>query len=183
MQVQTASLTEAKLQKLASDATNMVYTYTYDVPDGTMSAQAQLDHYLAMVTGFDGACRAFPTDSDEQLRDRVLASTAPKLDPRRFQHLYPKTFATSTVRARTPEEVRDLDKVRKGILYALQVSLHGDGDAEAKKARAMETALRLSLRPVRDTDAGGTHVDPASLPGGNVQPLAPEMLGDTMVRQ
>jgi len=183
MQTRTTTLTEDKLQELAKDSSNRVLRYTYDKPAAIMPPDKQALLYRGIAAAFDAACMMYPDLSDDALREKVLAS---RPEVRTFQHLYPKVFACSTVRCRTPAAVARLDSVRKGTMMGIVERLKGDGTAEDQKARALEAALRLSLRPATQEElraAGTTQVDPASLPRGALEPLSPAAFGECTVRQ
>ena len=180
--VGTEQCDQKRLAELALRPDTIVYEYISDAPDGTMSDAEQLETYRHVVEYFDESCRRFAHESNESMRERVL-NTVPQA--RRFQNLYAKIFAFSTVRACTAEEEAKLDITRKGIMIMLVERSSGGGETAAK--RAMHNAMRLVARSTTAADlkdAAKVEVGEAAGEGKSmVVPLHRDALGPTSVKQ
>lgn len=182
MKGRTEAFTEDKLEKLAADPGNVVYKYDYDKPDAKLSPAVQISMYRDIVLKFDESCIEFPRASNEALRETVLGLNT---ELRLFQHLYPKVFAMSTLRARTDEEVTRLDKTRKVVMLGLVERYKAGDDEEACKARTLEQAVKLCIREATAEElasSSATRADPKDLPAG-LKALDPSALGSCTVNQ
>ena len=178
MELATQQIEASRLQGLADDASNVVYEYTHDEPAGVMTPEAQATSLRDIVASFDFLCRKDPDGCDEKLRDQVLTGNR---QLRMFQQLYPMVFASITVRAKTPEMVLRLDKVRKLSMMFIMERWKGDGDEETKHARAMHTAMRLSMREASASDRSA----PGSVINDEIKmtPMSASEFGECTVKQ
>ena len=178
----TESLTAERLRELANQKDTTVYHYVNDVAEEIMPPDEQLYLYRAIVVGFDGGTHAHPRESDEQLRERIM-NAAPNV--RRFQRLFPKVFASSTVRVASDEEEEQLNRIRYGIMLMLAEKTGTGTDEEIQAAHAMSYAMRLSMRDTTEEDKRhGTVVKEGE--GGvpsEMTPLRPSDIGASSVRQ
>ena len=180
-----------KLASLANSPGTTVLKYTNDTPEAILPAHQQQRIYRAIVQSFDAACRAFPLESTECIRERLLNA---RPEVRLFQRLFCKTFAMSTIRVRTAEEKDQLDQIRKTVLFMLHERVAAEGNIDGEVAsRVMNSCMRLSLRPSQPEDLENA----ISLDGAKVEdettgevselpPITPidhHTLGPTTVRQ
>jgi hypothetical protein len=194
--LRTEALTESRLEKLAHEPGVSVYKYTYDAPEGSMSASAQLTALQSIIAEFDGLTHAHPTESNEQLRERVLRAGGAARQ--RFQRLYAKVFAMVTVRVHSPADMDRLDKTRVGLLYMLQMRAAAGSDADTTPsstltATVMTTCEQLAMRDIRPGDLEAAQRVPlvgdgAAASGDEermpvLQPLRRETLGPCLVQQ
>lgn len=173
-----------RAQALAAQDNTTVLEYTYDAAEGTMSAVQQHELFDKIIRAFDTGCAAYPTLSDEALRERVLSNP----DARAFQRLYNKVFAVATVRAHGDADVARLDKIRKGMYVIFAERRFGTGTEDERAARAMHTGMRLAMRPMMpgedkgsiclDSTAREAGVDPSTM-----KPLDPREFGPCTVHQ
>ena len=193
--LRTQALDPSALATLASEPSNMVYTFTYDTPEGRMSARQQMQQLESIIVNFDAFARAHPDEAAETLRERVLALTGSHFEHRKFQRLYAKTFALVTQRVYGAEDEARLDKLRKGMLFALR-NKEAAGDSvsyDALTAGVMQHMTRLAMRPAMPSDVAHAQRVPMQgdgLPDVNgaeripdVQPLDRMELGESLVRQ
>ena len=178
----TEACTKDRLRELADKPGNTVYEYVNDKADGYMAPEEQLYIYRAILVGFDAGTHAHPAESDEQLRERIL-DAAPQA--RRFQHLYPKVFANSTVRVGSDAEAERLDCVRYALMLMLVEKAKGEGSEEEIAARAMAHSMRLAMRDTTPEDRQhGTVVKEGE--GGvpaQMTRLRPRDIGESSVKQ
>lgn len=182
MKSRTETCTKERLLELASRPDHTVYEYVNDVAEEVLPPEEQLYLYRAILVGFDAGTHAHPTESDEQLRERVL-NASPNV--RRFQHLYPKVFASSTVRVGNDKEAERLDCVRYALMLMLLEKAKGEGSEEEIAARAMHHSMRLAMRDTTEEDRQhGTVVKEGEggVPSGMTR-LRPADLGHTSVNQ
>ena len=177
MELKTQQIESSRIQSLAEDPRNIVYEYTHDQPTRKMEPEAQATSLRDIVASFDYLCRENSDACDEQLRDQVMAGNK-KL--RLFQELYPLIFASITVRAKTPEMVLRLDKVRKLSMMFIMERWKGEGDDETKHARAMHTAMRLSMR---DTVASDKTASASVVQDIRMAPMSVTEFGECTVKQ
>ena len=192
MQAHAQVLPTSRLEELSNTPGTSVLRHVYDTPEATMPPAQQEVLYRRIIQGFDAACRMYPAESNECLRERVLNS---RPEIRLFQRLYTKTFAMATLRARTPEEEDGLDRVRKAVMFMLasgakEVEGESAGDREA---RVLNSCMLMSLREAQPEDYEGssvlesrTVVDastglPRELP--DLTPIDHRQLGPSTVRQ
>jgi len=172
-----------RIQQLAEDDPSVtVYKYVTDIATETIPDEDKLYTYRAILAAFDAATHAYPNQSEEMYRERIMAASS---KARTFQKLFAKTFAEVTVHVTNAEEEARLDRVRKTIMLFLLERVSGEGGEDEVSARVMHHAMRLSMRDTTDEDrATGTVLPPAqvnSLP--KVTPLNPTELGPSSVRQ
>ena len=182
MQGKTEAFSKARLESLAQDPLNLVYTYEYDKADTKLTPTEQIGLYRVVCTEFDHLCVLQPKATNEAMREQVMR-LAPRL--RLFQALYPKVFAMSTIRARTPVEDTRLDKTRKVVMLGLLEQRKGKDTEEDRKARTLEAAMRLCVRdatPEEMASTSATHADPSALPAALTR-LDPSELGGSTVHQ
>jgi hypothetical protein len=193
MKAHTEVLHEEKLKELSSKPNTSVLKYVHDKPEATMPDDQQYTVYRQIVAGFDAACRAYPAESDECVRERVLNS---RPEARLFQRLYCKTFAASTVRARNTVEADNLDRLRKGLLFMLSAKAAESSQESAsdREARVMNACMLMAMREARPEDydtasklEGRTVVDATTgqqreLPP-NLTPIDHRTLGPSTVNQ
>ena len=177
MELKTQQIESSRLQSLAEDSGNVVYEYTHDQPAFTMRPEEQAASLRDIVASFDYLCRKNDDACDEQIRDQVMAGNK-RL--RFFQELYPMIFASITVRAKTPEMVVRLDKVRKLSMMFIMERWKGEGDEETKHARAMHTAMRLSMR---ETVASDRHASASVVEDVRMTPMSVTEFGECTVKQ
>jgi len=187
--LRTEKLTQAGLRHLADTRPDVtVYEHVYDEPEAIMPDAIQLKTYREIVDAFDDASRRYMGERDEALRERVLNGLGP--EARLFQRLYSKAFAQVTVTALTAADEERLDCTRKALMSMILERAVGEGGADMKAARAMNTCMRMALRPTREEDVAtgttlstgdGAEVDPAVLDA--VKPLHRLDMGPTSVRQ
>ena len=193
--LRTETLEAGRLAQLAAEPGKMVYTFAYDTPAGTMGAHEQLQHLESVIVNFDAVARRHPNEATEALRERVLALSSPRLQFRQFQRLYAKTFALVTQRVYDAEDEARLDKLRKGILFAVRnkAAAAPGVSHETITAGVMQEIMRLSMHPATAADAAaaqrvpmegdglpdveGTERVPAVLPMDRME------LGESTVRQ
>lgn len=181
----TETVTQNRLRDIANKPNHTVYEYTYDTPETTLEPQQQIALFRGIVSAFDGLCQRHKDLCDEALRERLLASSD---GARLFQRLYPYLFAACTVRALDDDMLLRLDKTRKANMASLLERWKGDGDEDMKAARAMSTAMRLSMRPTRAEDLENSvrldqQLEEARAPAAALTPLDPAELGPSTVRQ
>lgn len=164
-----------KLKELASDSKNVVYEYTHDAPEGIMSPEEQAGILRDLVATFDYVCRKNRDASDEQVREQIMTSSNKF---RTFQRLYPMVFANITVRALDADMRDRLDKVRKLSMLFVMERWKGDGDEEEKHARAMHTAMRVSMRDTRPED-----LEHAGVADVSMTPMSISEFGESTVKQ
>lgn len=177
----TEKVTPERLSELAESKDTTVYEYTYDRPETTLDARTQITLFKAIVQMFDAACAADATACDEAIREKILK---PSEDLRLFQRLYPKVFASCTVRARNAEMEERLDKTRKISMLMLAERLQGDGDEDEKAARAMCAGMRIAMRDSIEEDFKNSEIHQA--PGevaSTMTPLDRRELGESTVKQ
>lgn len=174
VETRTQVLHQQRLKALSEKEDTVVYVYGHDVSTDTMPPEEQCDMLKEIVAIFDEGCKLLPRASDEHLREAVM-STDDKY--RRFQRLYPLVFASVTRRAKDDEGVRQLDKARKLAMLFILEQWKGNGSEDDKKARALNVALRLSLK--------GDSSEPVVIAEGAppVQPMAASALGTSTVNQ
>jgi hypothetical protein len=179
------AMPEDRVAKLAGKDGVTVYKYVHDTPEGTMEPAGKIVALRETCVRFDQGCREHPRASNEALRERVLNSSA---DIRTFQRLYPKTFASCTIRVTTEEVGLELEKARKLYMLFLTEQLTGKGTQEEISARAMTMATRLAMRPTTDADRAGPfttrlddHPEAAGLPP--LEPLDVSSFGGTVIHQ
>jgi hypothetical protein len=184
-------LASDKLASLANKPGTTVLKYTSETPEAIMPAHQQQRIYKAIVQSFDAACRAYPHESNECIRERLLNA---RPEVRLFQRLYCKTFAMSTIRAQTDEEKDQLDQIRKTVLLMLHERVAASGNIDQEVAsRVMNSCMRLAMRPARPEDLeNATSLDGAKIEDeatGEVTDLPPitpidhHTLGPTVVWQ
>lgn len=175
LELKTQQFKADRLKELAKDRRNVVYEFTHDQPEAFLSPERQATLLRDIIFGFDKACRDFKDWSVEHLREHVLSRHP---ETRVFQRLYPLVFASVTVRATTPDMVSRLDKVRKLSMLFIMERWKGEGDEGEKHARAMYTAMRVSMRERRATDVG------AEAPEGvAMTPMDASEMGECTVHQ
>ena len=162
-----------------------VYQYTHDTPDVVMDPETQAHCLRHISEAFDSACRADRTASAEAMRETVL-TLYPIL--RTFQQAHPKTFASITVRATTPEVRLVLEKARKMAMLGAVERWKGEGSEQDKSARVMNIAARVSMRPTREDDfQGGLSTRLDDMEGADklprLQPLDIESFGGEVIHQ
>jgi hypothetical protein len=195
--LRTEALTEAVLDRLAHEPGKTVYKYVYDAPEGSMDAPTQLAILRAIIAEFDGLTHTYPSESSEQLRERVLKAGGSRYQ--RFQRLYAKVFAMATLRVYDdPADLERLDKARAGVLYMLQMKASAGVGADTAPSSAltstvMTTCEQLAMRDVRaeDLEAAqrvpmvgdgmGSAPDEERVP--TLPPLRREALGPCLVQQ
>ena len=183
MELKTQQIEASRLQRLAQDPANVVYEYTHDSPVGVMAPEKQATALRDISASFDYLCRTQATASDEQMRDQVMTGNR---HLRLFQQLYPMVFASVTVRATNSEAVARLDKVRKLSMMFVMERWKGEGDEETRHARAMHTAMRLSMRNATDSDRlapGSTVVAPEDEQALQMSPMSASEFGACTVNQ
>lgn len=165
-----------------------VLEYVYDKPEATMAAEDQIVVLRSICIAFDAACGVFPAATTEELRETVL--NCPRIPQARlFQRLYPKVFASITVRVRSDAQEEALDRVRKGLLSSLQSVVQRGGDRDGMAAvDAQRVCFQLSLRDTTTADReSGTVLSAeqaaAARTQGALQPLHPTAMGPSLVRQ
>ena len=193
--LRTQALDTSMLSTLAADPSNMVYTFAYDTPEATMSSRTQIQQLESIVVNFDAFARAHPEETAETLRERVLALSGPHFQHRLFQRLYSKTFALITQRVYDADDEERLDKIRKGVLFALRnKDVAGDSMSyDALTAGVMQQMTRLAMHPATEADASTAQRVPMEGDGlpdvegaeriPDVQPMNRMELGESMVRQ
>jgi hypothetical protein len=167
----------------AADPSVTVYEYVTDTATEVMPADEQLYVYRSIVAAFDGATHAFPDESDEELRERVLNSSD---KARKFQHLYAKVFASSTYRVSTDAEEERLDRTRKAIMLMMLEKVTKQGSEDEIAARVMHHSMRLAMRATTEEDRkSGTVIDPKDRPANmpEMTPMHPSELGASSVKQ
>ena len=184
--LRTDKYTEDKLREIAEKPGNSVYHYVYETPETVLSPETQLSLFQKLIAGFDAATHAYPLECTEALRERVLrGSDAMRL----FQRLYPKVFASCTVRVLNEDMHTRLDKARKVAMLMLLERVQGEGTEEEKAARAMYHGMRVSMRDTVPSDlANGTQnitaaAKSAGMPDEAMKPLDVSELGPSSVRQ
>ena len=193
--LRTEALTAAKLQELAADPSKMVYTFTYDKPEGTMSTRKQLQQMESIIVNFDAFARAHPEDSTETLRERVLSLSGAHFQHRKFQRLYAKTFALATQRVYNADDEERLDKARKGVLFALRNkdAAGANMSYDELTAGVMQQLTRLAMHPATAAEASSAQRVPMQGDGlpdvdgaeriPEVTPMSRFDLGECLVRQ
>lgn len=185
MKAVTQSFTRDRLEELAKNPSNIVYEYTHDTPEDeryVLSPEDQFRVFQGMYRAFDAGASSNPTASDEALREKILSSSDLA---RRFQHAYPKVFASAMQRGKDHDDVVRIDKVRKITQAAILERWKADGTEEEKKARVMEAAMAISLREATPEEmASGPRADLAEHPELRaLKPLDPGVFGECTVRQ
>ena len=165
----TERLNTAQLEALSRVPGNVVYTYDYDLPEGTMPPAEQLAAARGIIVRFDGLTHVHPSEPAEALRERTLNA-----DPafRTFSRLYPAVFARLTQLAVDEEggegeaegggvTVRELDMLRKGVLVMLEARAAAKGpeevNSEALKAAVLSRMMSMCVRDVRPDDMEQAH--------------------------
>ena len=183
MELKTQQIESSRLQILAEDPKNVVYEYKHDSPAGVMAPEKQATAIRDIVASFDYLCRKQPMAGDEHMRDQLMTGN-PHL--RWFQQLYPRVFASVTLRATTPDAKARLDKVRKLSMMFVMERWKGEGDEETRHARAMHTAMRLSMREATPSDLlapGSTVVSEEDEKALNMAPMSASEFGECTVNQ
>ena len=177
MELKTEQIEASRLQKLADDSSNVVYEYTHDTPSGWMPPEAQATTLRDLVASFDYICRQFRDACDEEVRERIMRGNKKF---RMFQQLYPMVFANVTVRALDDDMAERLDKIRKLSMMFIMERWKGEGDEGTRHARAMHTAMRLSMREQNSTD----DIRPENVVSGvQMTPMSAAEFGETTVKQ
>ena len=171
----TEQIAGSKLEQLANDSANVVYEYSHDTPEGFMEPEDQATVLRDLVATFDYFCRGNRDACDEHVREQVM--TANKKF-RTFQRLYPMVFANITVRALDAQMTDRLDKVRKLSMLFVMERWKGDGDEEQKHARAMHTAMRISMRDTKPED-----LEHAGVADVSMTPMSASEFGESTVKQ
>ena len=140
--VSTKVVPQNRIAALADEPGNTVYAYTYDTPAETMSAEEQEHCVRQICAAIDAATVAFPTESDEALRERVLRGNE---RVRVFQRNHARTFASITERVHSAAAVKQLDLRRKMAAYMIKERLVGEGTDDDKATRVMAASFQLSL--------------------------------------
>lgn len=184
MQASTETFNETKLREIADQPGSTVYAYEYDEPETILDAASQIALYRSVVAAFDGAAIAYPDNCDEALREKLMRH--PRV--RQFQRLYPKVFASSTVRAHDADMEARLDTVRKMGMVILTERWKGEGDEDQKAARAMHTGMRMAMRDTKAEDLEGavkldSAAEDAGVDASQMRPLSRFELGPSTVRQ
>jgi hypothetical protein len=193
--LRTEALTETRLEELAQEPGVAVYKYAYDTPEGSMSASAQLYALQSIIAEFDALTHTHPSESSEQLRERVLRAGGKARQ--RFQRLYAKVFAMVTRRALGPDDLDHIDKTRVGLLYMLQMKAAAGDAADTTPsstltATVMTTCEQLAMRDVRPSDLEAAQRVPMVGDGVGapdeervpaLPPLRREALGPCLVQQ
>lgn len=181
------TLRQDKVRAMAGQEGVSVFEYVHDEPEGVMSGKEQARALRDVCATFDAGCKAEPLASDEALRQRILQSAA---HLRKFQRLYPRAFASVTVRVQgDPVATRKLEEHRKMTMLFMVERWKGKGSEEEKAARAMNIAARVSMRPTRPEDVQegsiATRLDEVegahSLPP--MEPLSIDSFGGVVVNQ
>ena len=178
MELKTEQIEASRLQKLAEDRSNVVYEYTHDAPGGWMAPQAQAETLRDLVASFDYLCRQKKKASDEEIRERIMQANAKF---RMFQQLYPMVFANVTIRVLDDSMSLRLDKIRKLSMMFIVERWKGEGDDDTRHARAMHTAMRLSMREHGSADT----ITPEGVIASDVKmtPMLASEFGETTVNQ
>jgi hypothetical protein len=184
---QRGKFTDAQLKELAHKPNTVVYVHKFDAPEGTMTPQQQIDVYLRITRGFDAGCKQNKHASDEALREKVLRFSE---EIRKFQRLYNKVFAQATTRARTAEEERRLDSVRKLTMHAMLERAEGKDTEEEQQARVAYNAMRLAMRPatakeLKSVGNDAIDVSDPAIPEAlrKMKPLDPSHYGPSTIKQ
>jgi hypothetical protein len=152
--VSTKVVPQNRIAALADEPGNTVYAYTYDTPAETMSAEEQEHCVRQICAAFDAATVAFPTESDEALRERVLRGNE---RVRLFQRTHARTFASITERVHTAAAVKQLDLRRKMAAYMIKERQVGEGTDDDKASRVMAASFQLSLVDTPTTARADAH--------------------------
>lgn len=175
MELKTQQFHAERLRELAEDRSNLVYEYTHDAPEQVLAPQVQGELLRDIVFAFDKVCREHKDYCDERIREHIMRANSKF---RLFQRLYPLVFASVTVRAKTPDMIQRIDKVRKLSMLFIMERWKGEGDEGEQHARAMHTAMRISMRDRRATDTG--QEAPADV---SMAPMDSSEMGECTVNQ
>lgn len=155
----TESLTADRLAELSEQPGNVVYKFSYETPEASMTPDEKIDALRTLCANFDAACEAYPKESDEALRERVLAL---REDLRLFQRLHNKLFACSTVRVLDAHMEAYVDMVRKVNMYGLMLRQKGEKSEDEIAAECQYIAMKLSMRDATPEElASATRIDDA----------------------
>jgi hypothetical protein len=185
MQAAAQTLPADRVAALAGTAGTVVYQYEYDTaPAVSMTAEEQALTLKVVCTEFDRECRLAPEASDECSRERILRTNATMC---LFQQLYPRVFASVTVRARTTTAQASLEHARKSIMLMLAQKMVSESKGEDATPQVQHLAARLALRPTVSTDLQGTTIarldDAAAASGVPLEPLDVRSFGGRVVFQ
>jgi hypothetical protein len=181
MDAKTEVCTRDRLRDLADQPGVTVYEYVNDTAAEVMPADAQLYVFKAITAAFDAGVVAHPSESTEAVRERVL-NASPKA--RKFQNLYPKVFASVTVRVSTDEEEERLDRVRKAVMLMILEKVTATGSEDEIAARVMHHSMRLAMRDTTAADLeSGTVLNPGERGLPEMVPMHPKELGPSSVHQ
>jgi hypothetical protein len=180
MELETRRIDADKIKELVKKDTNVVFEYVHDTPDGSMDPEQQASVLRDITVAFDAGCRANKTMCDEAIRETIMRRRKPF---RKFQRFYPLVFGSVTKRVTTADAKEQLDKFRKLAMLFIVERWKGEGGEDDKHARAMHTALRISMRDKREGDADETTAK-ADLPEGvTITPMHVSEFGDCTVNQ